>query len=42
MQVFKARRIARLKMSDDGYDEKVEAQRKLKKRRRKGAEETET
>lgn len=33
-KVFKARRVARMKASDDGYDEKVEARRNLKKRRR--------
>ncbi|ONK59692.1 uncharacterized protein A4U43_C08F9360 [Asparagus officinalis] len=40
-KVFKARRVARMKMSDDGYDEKAEARKKLKKRRRGDAEESE-
>jgi len=31
-----------MQTSDDGYDEKVEARKKLKKRRRESAEETET
>lgn len=39
-KVFKARRVARMKMSEDGYDEKAAARKKQKKRRREGAEET--
>lgn len=34
-KVFKARRIVKMKMIDDGYEEKAEARRKLKKRSRK-------
>lgn len=38
LQVFKARRVARMKMDEDGYDERAAAKKKQKKCRRDGAE----